>query len=132
VFFGKTASATPGIGTATTFEAVDFVFYRSGYNDSINPLSNPFAVQNHSYVGSGLSTGVASEILARHDYMVRRDQQTSVVGVNNGAGSNLPQLMVQGYNSISVGLSNGQHSSGLTTLQVAGRTKPDLVAPAGA
>lgn len=132
VFFGKTASATPGIGTATTFEAVDFVFYRSGYNDSINPLSNPFAVQNHSYVGSGLSTAVASELLARHDYMVRRDRQTSVVGVNNGAGSNLPQLMVQGYNSISVGLSNGQHSSGLTTLQVAGRSKPDLVAPAGA
>jgi hypothetical protein len=63
---------------------------------------------------------------------VRRDRQTSVVGVNNGAGSNLPQLMVQGYNSISVGLSNGQHSSGLTTLQVAGRSKPDLVAPAGA
>jgi hypothetical protein len=132
VFFGRTASATPGIQTVTTFEAVDFVFYRSGYNDSINPLSNPFAVQNHSYVGSGLSTAVASELLARHDYMVKRDRQTSVVGVNNGAGSNLPQLMVQGYNSISVGLSNGQHSSGLTTLQVAGRSKPDLVAPAGA
>jgi hypothetical protein len=132
VFFGRTASATPGISTATTFEAVDFVFHRSGYNDSINPLSNPFAVQNHSYVGSGLSTAVASELLARHDYMVRRDRQTAVVGVNNGAGSTLPQLMVQGYNSISVGLSNGQHSSGLTTLQVAGRSKPDLVAPAGA
>ena len=132
VFFGRTASATPGIITATTFEAEDFVFYRSGYNDSINPLANPFAVQNHSYVGSGLSTAVASELLARHDFMVRRDRQTAVVGVNNGSGSNLPQLMVQGYNSISVGLSSGQHSSGLTTLPVAGRTKPDMVAPAGA
>jgi hypothetical protein len=49
---------------------------------------------------------------------------------NNGTSTTLPQLMAQGYNTTSVGVSNGAHSAGFTTVAGPGRIKPDLVAPA--
>lgn len=41
----------------------------------------------------------------------------------------MPHIYGQSYNSLVVGLSNGNHSRGQTTNGVAGRTKPDIVAP---
>ena len=49
--------------------------------------------------------------------------------MNNGSGSPIPQLLASAYNAISVGLTDGNHSTGTTTLEVTGRVKPEIVAP---
>jgi hypothetical protein len=64
----------------------------------------------------------------RLDFAVNRDGFLSVVGVNNGSSTTLPDLLCQTYHTLSVGLVNGQHSAGLTEFDIAGRMKPDLVA----
>ena len=48
--------------------------------------------------------------------------------MNNGPGD-VPFLQASGYNSIAVGLSNGNSSFGPTIAEGAGRSKPDLVVP---
>jgi hypothetical protein len=94
-------------------------------------------VQNHSWVGTFTSSedpghAKAIEITRRFDFAIQRDDFVAVVGVNNGSSTTLPDLLCQNYNGISVGLTNGDHSHGLTTFDGTGRRKPDIVAPAGA
>src|SRR5690606_36630681 len=69
--------------------------------------------------------------LRRFDFLINRDNITAVVGVANGSGTALPNLMAHAYNAIAVGRSDGNHSACLTTLESygPGRTKPDIVAP---
>jgi hypothetical protein len=86
---------------------------------------------NHSYIGTSNSDAVATERNRRMDLVVDRDNLTMVVGVNNGSANPLPQLFAHSYNTISVGLTSGNHSHGLTTINGAGRVKPDIVAPQG-
>jgi hypothetical protein len=89
-------------------------------------------VQNHSWISAaGNSEAVVSEINQRLDFAIDRDGFSSVVGVNNAASTALPQMLAQAYHTISVGLTNGAHSAGFTTLDGPGRIKPDLVAPDG-
>lgn len=132
IMFGNSSSIAAGVTQITAYDAEDWVYIRSGVGTVNNPLPNPFSVQNHSYIGTGDPVLIANETLARFDYMINRDGVTSVVAMNNGGANPLPQLMGQSYNSISVGLTNGQHSHGLTDLGTIGRIKPDIVAPAGA
>lgn len=92
---------------------------------------------NHSYVAQNGFTdptgnplpAVTSEGLKRFDYSLVRDNTLAVVGLNNGTGTTIPQLLAHNYNGVSVGRSDGGHSTGTTTTEGAGRTKPDLVAP---
>jgi hypothetical protein len=96
---------------------------------SLPPLVDSARVQNHSYIGNDPpSDPTAIEILRRLDYAIARDNCVVVVGVNNGPGS-IPVLQASGYNSIAVGLTNGNSSSGPTIADGIGRSKPDLVAP---
>ncbi|MFO0923767.1 MAG: PEP-CTERM sorting domain-containing protein [Pirellulales bacterium] len=132
IMFGNNSSIAAGVTQITAYDADDWVYTRAGVGTANNPLPNPFSVQNHSYIGTGDPVAKANETLARFDYMINRDGVTSVVAMNNGGANPLPQLMGQSYNSISVGLTNGQHSHGLTDLGTTGRIKPDIVAPAGA
>ncbi|MEZ6068859.1 MAG: hypothetical protein R3C10_01035 [Pirellulales bacterium] len=85
-------------------------------------------VENHSWVllPGGVSYG--PELLRRFDYMLDRDNVVSVVGVNNGSASAFPQGMANSYNSIAVGRTDGNSTQGPTTVDVAGRVKPDIVA----
>ena len=67
--------------------------------------------------------------------MINRDNLVAVVAVNNNAGTAIPALLASSYNSIAVGLSNGQSSTGPVPpgdVDGAGRCKPDIVAPEGA
>lgn len=98
-------------------------------NSSIAPSSESRAVQNHSWVGSVGSSAFDLEASRRLDFAINRDGFVSVVGVNNGSSVNLPALLCQTYNTISVGRDDGVHSAGLTTLDGADRRKPDIVAP---
>jgi hypothetical protein len=93
------------------------------------PLSDPARVQNHSYIDSGPpdSPG-AIEIIRRLDFAIARDNVVVVVGVNNGPGP-VPGVQSSGYNSIAVGLTNGNSSAGPTLADGPGRSKPDIVAP---
>jgi hypothetical protein len=54
-----------------------------------------------------------------------------VAGVNNGSGTSFPQILANAYNLIAVGVTSGNGSLGPTTVDVPGRSKPDIVAPAG-
>ncbi len=79
-----------------------------------------------------------SNILARLDWVVNRDEYIQVVAMNNGSTNN--PLLGSSFNAIAVGLSNGSAAHGSFPLATtpstpyasASRTRPDLVAPAGA
>ena len=123
--------ATANSDTVTVFEVNNWL--QSGflnYNTaSALPLVESNDIQNHSWIGSTNNTTTDTQILRRMDYAIARDDFVAVFGLNNGSGTTLPNLMGQSYNGITVGLSNGNHSRGTTTIDGTGRTKPDIVVP---
>ena len=133
-FFGSSTSMSPGVTNIRVYDADNFVGVKQALGAAgTNPVATSFSVVNHSYIGTisaGFPTSEAVEANARLDYTITRDNFTSAVALNNGVGS-LPAIYGQSYNSIVVGRSDGLHSFGLTNLGVAGRTKPDIVAPSG-
>jgi hypothetical protein len=98
----------------------------------LEPKGDGALVQNHSWVGSGVSAG-NNDLLRRVDYLADRDGVTIVAGTSNGLSTTVPQMLASAYNTITVGISNGNHGAGLVSATGAdglGRQKPDLVAPA--
>lgn len=132
-FYGSTTSLSPGITTIDVYEANNFLgsgLLRSGTTSS--PIVETSDIQNHSWVGT---TGVAAtdqDILRRLDYMIDRDNVLVVAGLNNGAATQVPNLLAGAYNGITVGRSDGDHSTGTTQIDGTGRVRPDIVAPTGA
>jgi autotransporter-associated beta strand protein len=105
--------------------------YTSSLPSSL-PTNKP-AVANFSWVGGFGTATYDNDALRRFDWLIDQSNLVAVVGVNNGS-STIPALMASGYNSIAVGLSNGQSSSGTVGsgepgLDGQGRSKPDIVAP---
>lgn len=126
-FYGS-ASQLPGAMTVDLYSADGWLFtgfLKTGTNQV--PATENRAVQNHSWIGSAGGSDV--NINQRLDYAIHRDGFVCVAGENNGNSTVLPALLGQSYNSISVGLRNGSHSAGVTTLDGSGRVKPDIVAP---
>jgi hypothetical protein len=128
-FYGNASSLIPATGTVDVYHVNSWPL---GSGDSRG-------VQNHSWISiydplnpppGGIDAEVEG-INAQLDYYINTLGFVCVVGVNNGSTSStaLPDLLCQGYNNISVGLSNGNHSAGFTTRDGAGRIKPDIVAP---
>ena len=104
------------------------------------PTNNPGgatpAVANFSWVGSFGSSTLDNDALRRFDWQINQTNLVAVVAVNNTSSGTVavPALMASGYNSIAVGLSNGQSSTGPvpsseTGLDGPSRSKPDIVAP---
>ena len=128
---GNQQSQSAGVTTIQLYYASDFVNGKQGLRTAANPGIVTADVLNHSYIDNFTNPTdlpAAIESNARLDFTVQRDQFTNVVALNNGTGA-LPHIYGQSYNSIVVGLSNGNHSRGQTTIGGAGRTKPDIVAP---
>ncbi len=123
------STLVPGVLRISTFDAADWLLVRSGFGTINPPSPNPYLIHNHSYIANGFTVAQAEEASARFDFWMDRDGTLSTVGANNGLSSNLPQLLQQTHNAISVGRSNGLHSCGFTTLNGAGRIKPEIVAP---
>jgi len=102
------------------------------------PVVETRRVQNNSWIANFNAIGtftadeVAADVLRRNDFMINRDDVISVVGVNNGSGSAFPDALANSYNAIAVGLTSGNSTQGPTTIDLPGRSKPDLVAPKGA
>jgi hypothetical protein len=105
------------------------------------PRAEPFRVQNHSWVlpndgspGADPNDPVWVQALRRLDLAVRRDNLVAVVGVAGG-GTPIPTLLGNGYNTIAVGLTPTTpgvvaSSTGPSTGDGVGRSKPDIVSPA--
>jgi hypothetical protein len=135
-FYGNFGVA-PGVTDVKVYSADNWLnagFLRTRTAQA--PLVETQKVQNHSWVANftdGLGnpdTVRALDVIRRLDYVITRDQVVSVVGVNNGTYTTLPQILANSYNSIAVGVANGNSSTGGSTLDVLSRAKPDLVAPA--
>lgn len=126
--YGTITSMAAAITNISVFEVSDWAgdgFLRTG-NLLNEPRVESNRVQNHSWVANHSDT---TNLLRRLDYAIARDGFTCVAGMNNNFTTNLPQLLANAYNTITVGRSDGEHSAGLTTLDGEGRRKPDIVAP---
>lgn len=134
-FYGIGISIAPGIPSIYNYEANGWLNSFIRFNQSGEPASPPGGsrIQNHSWIASIGSTS-ENQVLRRLDFQADRDGTLHVVGLNNGAATAVPPLLVSGYNSISVGRVDGQHSAGLTPsgLDGSGRMKPEIVAPGDA
>lgn len=126
-------SFAPGISNIHIYDAdlwLDHGFLNFD-NNALPPAVETRDIQNHSWVGSYENTADDNEALQRLDMAIERDGFLAIVGVDNGSATPLPNLLSNAYNTISVGLSSGNSSSGKTTvgLDGSGRIKPDLVTP---
>jgi hypothetical protein len=126
--YGTNTGVAPGITTIDCYDANDYVFSVLNYSNVVAaPDVETRRIQSHSWIGS-LATG-SQDAIRRLDYAIERDGFLAVVGVNNGSGNPVPDLLAHSYNGICVGQSNGDHSHGTTSFDVPGRVKPDIVAP---
>jgi len=134
-FYGNSISIAPGITNITVYQVNNWL--TSGFLNygvvATAPAYSTARIANHSWAGSTVANG---DILRRLDYLVATDDFIQVVGLSN----NLPPdeitnwpLLADAFNAISVGVTSGAHFTGTTevdkSVYVAGRTKPDLVAP---
>lgn len=133
VFFGNSSPAA-GANTVWVYEANDWISNVLNLSNGQDPETQNFRVQNFSWISSGDSPATEDQsrnALRRFDFMIDRDNVTAMVGLNNSTAQ-LPQLLAHSYNAIAVGRSDGIHSTGLTgSFYGPGRTKPEIVAPAG-
>ncbi|MGD9646273.1 MAG: PEP-CTERM sorting domain-containing protein [Pirellulales bacterium] len=135
-FYGNFGVA-PGVTNIKVYNADDWLgngFLRTRTSQA--PRVETQKVLNNSWIANftdtfgNPDTVRAIDVLRRLDYVITRDQVVSVVGVNNGTYTTLPQVLANSYNSIAVGIASGNSSTGGTTLEGLGRAKPDIVAPA--
>ncbi len=123
-FYGSASSLIPGTTQIDAYSANDWSS-RLPYNESRR-------VQNHSWIGTAFSEGtdINSAVTSYNnviDYMADTYGTIVVVGVGNDYSTTLPYLLCQGYNQLSVGRVDGNHSAGLTAYDGSGRMKPDIV-----
>lgn len=127
-FYGNNAMAS-GISSVANYEANNWL--QSGYlrynSSSLAPLTESRDIQNHSWIGSTGNATIDTSLLNRLDYAIERDDFVSVVGTPNSGGS--ATLLSNSYNTLNVGLTNGTHGAGTSTVNGAGRLTVHLVAP---
>ena len=137
-FYGKSTSIAPGITSIINYDAnywLGRVFLNTGGGPLNPPLISSARVANHSWVGAYTSAAANVDALKRLDWVINRDEFIQVVAMNNGAGNATQALLGSSFNAIAVGRSDGGAKNGsvaLDSLYTAGRTRPDLVAPASA
>ncbi|MEM7453858.1 MAG: hypothetical protein AAF456_05825 [Planctomycetota bacterium] len=127
-FAGVNTGVAPGVTDLFCYEANNYLVTHLAFGGG-NPFLTNFDVENHSWVGNGLTAGQATELLQRNDWRVNQTNVNVVVGTGNNGST--PQLMAPGYNVISVGKTNGTGATGDTTFYGSGRQKPELVGPTG-
>jgi hypothetical protein len=132
-FVGNTISMAGGVTDITLYEAPDWADRVLGYATGRDPELPTFKIQSNSWIGNfGTDTAAALNFLHRVDYTVNESDVLMVGGTSNNRNANaLPDVLVNGYNSLIVGRSDGNHAAGFTDFYGAGRVKPDIVAPQG-
>ncbi|MFO0944431.1 MAG: hypothetical protein U1D30_00565 [Planctomycetota bacterium] len=127
LFYGNTGIA-PAINTIDVYEASHWI--GAGMLNALSPDLPEIEtndVANFSWIGNANTTSQATDMLRRLDLSIERDEYVAVVAVNNGQNTLMPHLLANSYNAISVGLTNGNSSHGLSTVDVVGRSVPHLV-----
>lgn len=130
LFYGNSAIAN-GIGNITVYEVNDWIATLSNpTNGRAAAPVNGSRIANHSWVGNGNTPVDTAAILRLVDRQVVRNEYIQIVGMANGASDYA--LLGGAYNTIAVGRTDGHHDYGSDAVDssyVAGRTRPDLVAP---
>lgn len=127
--YGNVSSITPGVTNIWNFEANHWNEYVLQVFTNLAPLDvSEFRVINHSWIGDYGNTDANLRALRRTDAIVDRDNVITVVGLPNGGGLGTP-MWGNAYNVITVNVTNLSGSS-TTTIDTAGRAKPDVTAPA--
>lgn len=117
-----------GINNITSYEANDWIKSLATAH-TFAPV-NGSRIANHSWVGIGNTPDETGLILRLVDREVQKNEFIQVVGMPNSS-SNSP-LLGSAYNVIAVGRTDGGQDFGsdaVDSVYVAGRTRPDLVAP---
>lgn len=137
-FLYGTWGAASGISTINNYAATSpgiplswmgTGFLRTG-DGSRAPNVEVSRIQNHSWIGDIIGDPDTNiEILRRLDYAISRDGFLATVGMSNDPASIEPPLLGSSYNALAVGRTDGIHSHGYTTLDGAGRVRPDIVSP---
>jgi hypothetical protein len=122
-------NAGTGSAAVNVWEAGDWINNNLNYATTLAPIVETGDVANFSWKGTWGSDSADTLSTQRFDYSIQRDNYVAVVAVDNGSTNPLPNLLGQNYNAISVGITNGDHSHGFTTIDGTGRVKPDIVAP---
>ncbi len=117
------ASMAPGVTTINTYLA------GSSLPDSITEG----VVRSNAWIGYGTGTAIR-DFIRSYDDEIEDEGVIHVGGANNGLSTSTPSLLAGAYNVITAGLSNGNHSRGLTPLfteepNLLQRFKPDITAP---
>lgn len=99
------------------------------YGTSLAPKTETAGVVNHSWVGT-TNNSYDKNLLNRLDYSIETDDYVSVAGTNNNDSGNSTSgdLLAGAYNVVSVGVSDGTHVSGNSTVN-SGVHYPHLVVP---
>lgn len=130
-YCGSTNGCAVGLTQIDAWEVNNWL--SSGFlhalNSSMPPNIETRRIQNHSWVGSTGTQATDEDIIRRLDYAIQRDGFVACVGLNNMNTNPVPALLGHSYNAISIGVPSGNHSSGGTTIEVAGRIKPEIVVP---
>ncbi|MGB9624525.1 MAG: dockerin type I domain-containing protein [Phycisphaerae bacterium] len=129
-YYGRVTGIATDIDPIDVYEANSWLnggMLRAG--TAFAPLTETRRAENHSWIGSLGTDALDADALRRLDLVAQRDGVVFAVGVNNGAGSAMPHLLCSAYNALAVGLTSGGSSYGPTTVDVAGRVKPDIVVP---
>lgn len=123
--------AAPGIRTVHWMTVARWMtrgYLRTGTADPPDQLSPPPRIMTHSWIAGGQTPNNAA-VLRRLDFVIDRDDVLCFVGVNNNRNTAVPELLGSAHNALAIGRADGQHSTGYTTFEDAGRCKPDMVAP---
>lgn len=133
-YYGLTDALAPGVWFINIYEVNNWL--QGGYlhvgGGSGSPPEPPMGAQkiwSNSWVGTFGSTTYDHDALRRIDWIIDRDDVLVTAGLNNGTEQQ--PLLSYGYNSISVGRRDGDHSAGdvPAPYEGAGRMKPDITGP---
>lgn len=134
MLFGTASSVAPGITSISVYSAEhwlgDGALKTSPTGTGPRPGTLNARLASHSWVAN--APPFDGQVLRRTDWLIDRDELIQVVGLTNG-GTNR-NLLANAYNVISAGRSDGSHGRGSVALDLAytaGRTRPDVVIPAG-
>jgi hypothetical protein len=134
LFYGTTSSLAPAITNVSAWWADNWLASGAlNATNGIQPVHSTSRLTNHSWVGD-FST-LNTEVLRRLDWLIETDDSLQVAAMNNGSGTaSVNAMLASAFNVIAVGRSDGLNQIGsvaVDTLYVAGRTRPDVVIPAG-
>lgn len=128
-FVGISSSVAPGV------TEIDCYHWDSFRSDAIltpqipdsTDQPEPLVLTRRVYNFSVATIGDGTNLTQRMDYAVDRDGVMAVGAVLNYPTMNM--FLASGYNIISVGTSDGDHSTGGTLYDGVGRIKPEIVVP---